>query len=186
MAQIETEIRTGTKPERIDSTSALLYRTAKKAVDNLYLPKGKQAVFVRLSADFFPQYRHAAMKAEGISPEDWEQALDKAKHNPLLDITYRTLVKNLTEKRVIHPSPEQEKQLKLRTRERFRKAAFRELCTLYMEANPNMPINLSKAGKLLGCARERTFQLYHSLKKDESLILPPVGTRLTTSPTITS
>lgn len=175
MAQAETETRP--LPERIDATSALHYMQAQKAVKDLYLPEGKQAIFVRLSEDFFPQYSSVAMEIEKMTPEDWEQALDKAKHNPLLDITYRTLVKNLTEKRVLHPSPEQEKQLKLRTRESGRKAAFQELCNLYKEANPDMPINLAKAGKLLGCVRERTFQLYHALKKDSSSVLPPVSIR---------
>lgn len=163
-----------TNPEQSDPKKKDPLSNSKDAINKLYLPKGKKILFIRLCDDFFPQSRDAAIERNDFTLEAWTTAVDRAKQNPLLDIAYRTLVKNLTENGVIHPSCDQEKQLRLKTQE-SRQDAFEELCNLYQITNPDRPINLTRAANLLGCKKQRTHQIYHKLKK-KGTPLPPVVT----------
>ena len=169
------ETITDSKPARIERSPALKYTIACEYVQNLYLPKGKKAILIKLSNDFFPQYSNVFMKAMDISLKQCVEELNKVKQNPLLDITYRTLVKKLEKEGVIHLSPTQERDLKLHGWERGRKPAFLELCNLHQKTRPDSPINLTLAADLLGCKKQRTFQIYHELK-DNGKSLPPIIT----------
>jgi hypothetical protein len=173
---INPEVRTAPQEVQIERTSALKYTITHEAIRGLYLPKGKGAIFARVTTDFFPQYQSAIVKAQVISAEDWEEKLKRAKQNPLLDIAYRTLVKKLAEKGIINPTLNQTKQLTLKRQEITRKAAIQELCNLHLEVNPDKPFSLSKAATLLGCTKQRIYYIYHELEKDQEYPLPHLAT----------
>jgi hypothetical protein len=169
---ISPEVGTSPQSVQVESASSIKFTLTHEHVQNLYLPKGKKAVFLRITDEFFPQYREVAIKSQKISREDWEEKLERTKQSPLLDIAYRTLVKKLTEDGIITPSQLQTKQIELKRQEVARRAAIIELCNLHLKVNPHKPFSLSKAAKLLGCTKQRIYYIYHELEKDEEHPLP--------------
>lgn len=67
---------------QIESASSLKLKISHERIQNLYLPKGKKVIFLRLTDDFFPQYREIAIKSQKISREDWEGKLERSKQDP--------------------------------------------------------------------------------------------------------
>ena len=59
-----------------------------KYINRLFLPKGKDALLVRVFEELFPALGEKYKSQKSIDPKLWNEKLDEAKNNVLIDFVF--------------------------------------------------------------------------------------------------